>query len=135
MVPEKSNVLEAIALASAASARKLTMSFLASRGIRVTAPTLMRSAFKDATANLPITVTTTDETGAEFANVLYNDTALLKLDKRDKHGVGDTVGELRRSIANYTEALPQDERDSFFKFYPNSSNESSYRSRPESRSA
>lgn len=41
----KSNILEAIALAGAASAKKLDNEFLASRGIRVTQPEFMRSAF------------------------------------------------------------------------------------------
>ena len=41
----KSNILEAIALGSAAAADKLDNEFLASRGIRVTDPKLMRSAF------------------------------------------------------------------------------------------
>ncbi len=41
----KTNLLESIALASAASNYKLDNEFLASRGIRVTEPQLMRSAF------------------------------------------------------------------------------------------
>jgi predicted ATPase len=43
----KSNFLEALAFASAAAANKLDNEFLASRGIRVTAPEFMRSAFKE----------------------------------------------------------------------------------------
>ncbi|POP81264.1 chromosome segregation protein SMC [Pseudomonas syringae] len=42
----KSNVLEAIALAGAAQARKLDNEFLLSRGVRVTEPQWMRSAIK-----------------------------------------------------------------------------------------
>src|SRR6266478_7762903 len=41
----KSNILEAIALASAAAQRKLDNEFLISRGIRVTETRFMRSAF------------------------------------------------------------------------------------------
>lgn len=41
----KTNILEAIAMASAASQDKLDHEFLASRGIRVTAPNFMRSGF------------------------------------------------------------------------------------------
>jgi len=41
----KTNILEAIALSSAAAADKLDNEFLASRGIRVTEPQFMRSAF------------------------------------------------------------------------------------------
>ena len=43
----KSNVLEAIAFASAAARNKLDNEFLASRGIRVTEPRFMRSAFRE----------------------------------------------------------------------------------------
>lgn len=43
----KSNILEAIGMGSAASSFKLENEFLASRGIRVTEPQLMRSAFED----------------------------------------------------------------------------------------
>lgn len=42
----KTNLLEAIAMAAAASQKKLDHEFLASRGIRVTEPKLMRSGFK-----------------------------------------------------------------------------------------
>ncbi|MDD5214221.1 MAG: AAA family ATPase [Methylococcales bacterium] len=43
----KSNLLEAITFAAAAEANKLDNEFLTSRGIRVTEPTLMRSAFEN----------------------------------------------------------------------------------------
>lgn len=43
----KTNILEAIALASAAYSDKLDNEFLVSRGIRVTEPQLMRSAFDE----------------------------------------------------------------------------------------
>lgn len=42
----KSNILEAITLASAATQNKLDNEFLTSRGVRVTIPQLMRSAFE-----------------------------------------------------------------------------------------
>lgn len=50
----KSNVLEAVALASAAAADRLDHEFLAPRGIRVTAPELMRSGFDRGAATNPI---------------------------------------------------------------------------------
>ncbi|MFI3158138.1 MAG: AAA family ATPase [Methylococcaceae bacterium] len=53
----KSNVLEAIALVAAAAAGKLDNEFLASRGIRVTEPQLMRSAFSDESLQQPIKIT------------------------------------------------------------------------------
>lgn len=52
----KSNLLEAIALVAAAAADKLDNEFLASRGIRVTDPQLMRSAFNDESLQEPIKI-------------------------------------------------------------------------------
>ena len=45
----KSNILEAVAFGAAASADKLDFEFLGSRGIRVTNPEFMYSAFKNGT--------------------------------------------------------------------------------------
>jgi predicted ATPase len=50
----KSNILEAITLCSAAVARKLDNEFLTSRGIRVTDPIFMRSAFDAEQTTCPI---------------------------------------------------------------------------------
>jgi len=61
----KSNLLEAIALAAAADANKLDNEFLASRGIRVTEPKLMRSAFDNENLSAPIKI-----------NVTFNNTAI-----------------------------------------------------------
>ncbi|MBD0310433.1 MAG: AAA family ATPase, partial [Microcoleus sp. T1-bin1] len=52
----KSNILEAIALASAAADDKLDNEFLASRGIRVTEPQFMRSAFEKENLDKDITI-------------------------------------------------------------------------------
>ncbi len=52
----KSNILEAIALASAAAANKLDNEFLYPRGIRVTEPEFMRSAFDQENITKPIKV-------------------------------------------------------------------------------
>lgn len=63
----KSNILEAIAIGGAASANKLDSEFLSSRGIRVTEPTLMRSAFKKKnlreTINLKFSIEETNGNG------------------------------------------------------------------------
>ena len=53
----KTNILEAIAMASAASQDKLDNEFLASRGIRVTEPKFMRSAFDVKNVEEPILIT------------------------------------------------------------------------------
>lgn len=63
----KSNFLEALAFASAASADKLDSEFLTSRGIRVTAPEFMRSAFKDTPdEDISLDVLHDDGFGMEF---------------------------------------------------------------------
>lgn len=59
----KSNVLEAITFAAAAAADKLDNEFLGSRGIRVTDPQLMRSAFSNEYLQEPI------EIGIGFENL------------------------------------------------------------------
>jgi predicted ATPase len=69
----KTNILEAIALAGAARADKLDNEFLASRGIRVSGPELMRSAFKKGKANEPIKVSFKVTSGAKFDLELTND--------------------------------------------------------------
>ena len=71
----KSNILEAIALAGAANAEKLDNEFLASRGIRVTQPELMRPAFADFSNTSQITITVDD--GKDFPKTfeLMNDNA------------------------------------------------------------
>ena len=52
----KTNILEAIALSSAAASDKLDNEFLASRGIRVTEPQFMRSAFNSDNLNKEIKI-------------------------------------------------------------------------------
>ncbi|MEG5033030.1 AAA family ATPase [Microcoleus sp. AT3-D2] len=69
----KSNILEAIALASAAADDKLDNEFLASRGIRVTEPQFMRSAFeiKNLVKDIEIDIKGNDE--EKFSCILHND--------------------------------------------------------------
>ncbi|CAD5915365.1 SMC domain protein [Planktothrix tepida] len=65
----KTNILEAIALSSAAASDKLDHEFLASRGIRITEPQFMRSAFNSDDLNPEI------ETSFQFQNdkiITYN---------------------------------------------------------------
>ncbi|TRX00707.1 AAA family ATPase [Candidatus Methylobacter oryzae] len=59
----KSNLLEAIGLVAAAAADKLDNEFLVSRGIRVTEPQLMRSAFSEDNLQEPIKI------GVGFENI------------------------------------------------------------------
>jgi predicted ATPase len=64
----KSNILEAIALGSAAAADKLDNEFLAPRGIRVTEPKVMRSAFdKDSSKHIKINFKNIDNQNFDFS--------------------------------------------------------------------
>ena len=69
----KSNILEAIALAGAATGNKLDNEFLAPRGIRVTEPEFMRSAFEkeNTTKYIEINLKGIDKTLLNF--VLQNE--------------------------------------------------------------
>jgi|SRR6478672_1251377 len=69
----KSNILEAIALASAAADDKLDNEFLASRGIRVTEPQFMRSAFEKENLDKDIKIDLRWNDGQEFKFRLQND--------------------------------------------------------------
>ncbi|MEG4232752.1 AAA family ATPase [Microcoleus sp. Pol11C3] len=69
----KSNILEAIALASAAADDKLDNEFLASRGIRVTEPQLMRSAFERESLVKNIKIDIQEIDGKSFNCILDND--------------------------------------------------------------
>jgi predicted ATPase len=62
----KSNILEALAFAAAAAANKLDNEFLVSRGIRVTDPHFMRSAFTT-TSDAAVSIDVQDERGIRVA--------------------------------------------------------------------
>lgn len=68
----KSNILEAITLAGAAAGDKLDNEFLSSRGIRVTSPHLMRTAFEDVNLN-PINIEVTPSHGHSLVFELQAD--------------------------------------------------------------
>ncbi|HKP83776.1 MAG TPA: AAA family ATPase [Pyrinomonadaceae bacterium] len=65
----KSNILEAIALASAASQDKLDNEFLISRGIRVTETRFMRSAFRERPKVPKLVISFPDDKEPKFENV------------------------------------------------------------------
>ena len=70
----KSNILESLVLASAATQNKLDNEFLSSRGLRVTKPQLMRSAFeKNSISESIIFEFKSDETESPFKYKLSND--------------------------------------------------------------
>ena len=55
----KSNILEALVMASAASTGRLEREILIGRGMRMTSPTLMRSAFEEEENKKPIEIAVT----------------------------------------------------------------------------
>ena len=69
----KTNILESIALASAAAGNKLDNEFLSSRGIRVTEPQFMRSAFDCANINEEIYINLIGDDNLSFECNLQND--------------------------------------------------------------
>jgi len=69
----KSNILEAIALASAAANDKLDNEFLAARGIRVTEPRFMRSAFEKENLDKDISIELRKNDTEQFSCILQND--------------------------------------------------------------
>lgn len=69
----KSNILEAIALASAANADKLDSEFLMSRGIRLTSAPLMRSQFSDGNDNSPIEIEIGDDESNDTTFICRNE--------------------------------------------------------------
>jgi AAA15 family ATPase/GTPase len=69
----KSNILEAITLASAAAQNRLDNEFLTSRGVRVTAPKLMRSAFNHENLASPLKFGFTIDNEQKFEYELSND--------------------------------------------------------------
>jgi predicted ATPase len=68
----KSNILEAIAFAAAAAQNKLDNEFLASRGIRVTEPRFMRSAFLEEQAKQDVHLALATDVGPRFDCVLQS---------------------------------------------------------------
>jgi predicted ATPase len=69
----KTNILEAIALASAASSDKLDNEFLASRGIRVTEPRFMRAAFAEGEPKHELRICLKSEDKIPFDYVLQSE--------------------------------------------------------------
>jgi len=68
----KTNILEAVALVSAAAEGKLDNEFLINRGIRVSEPVFMRSAFEASSVRKPIEISISSG-GVRFESVLEND--------------------------------------------------------------
>jgi len=113
----KSNILEAIVLAGAASADKLDNEFLSSRGIRVTQPEFMRSAFLSKNANEPIIITAQDVRDTTVQYSINNDNAPYSNWTCGVHlrtrGGKDKIKNLSRLLKSYVDSLTLDELTSF----------------------
>lgn len=119
----KSNILEAIAFASAAAENKLDNEFLASRGIRVTEPRLMTGAFREGSlgSDIKIIVEPSDSKKLEFIlspqvtshyvkwidrNTAPSEEALKRLAKYHVESPDDWAA-ARREIEGILEQLPK----------------------------
>jgi AAA15 family ATPase/GTPase len=98
----KSNILEAIALASAAADDKLDNEFLASRGIRVTEPQFMRSAFEKENLVKDIKIELRGNQGQPFSCILENDNSPYS-----QWVSRSFLGDIETSIRNYAKIVIQ----------------------------
>lgn len=111
----KSNILEALTLAGAAQSAKLNNEFLVSRGVRITAPKMMRSAFNQADVNKPIKISVATTEGSEFGYKLNNDnkpystwTNSLSLNPR---GARSAIEGLVKALLSHADNLPSPEKE------------------------
>jgi len=106
----KSNILEAITLAAAAEANKLDNEFLSSRGIRVTDPHFMRSAFSDDSKTLPIKITVSD-IAENISNeyLLTNDNKAYSKWTLDKtiYDIGTNTAPISKNIPKVNETIEE----------------------------
>ncbi|MEG4336594.1 AAA family ATPase [Microcoleus sp. D3_18_C2] len=93
----KSNILEAIALASAAADDKLDNEFLASRGIRVTEPQFMRSAFEIENLVKDIKIELRGNEIQPFSCILQNDNSTYSKWVSENF-MGDIETSIRKAI-------------------------------------
>lgn len=102
----KSNVLEAIAMGSAAADNKLSNEFLSSRGIRVTEPRAMRSGFEEIELSKSINVSFVNELDTfdfelKNENKIFSDWEISNIDKVSKQL---TKSFLNKMIEKYFES-------------------------------
>jgi AAA15 family ATPase/GTPase len=105
----KSNILEAIALASAAADDKLDNEFLASRGIRVTEPQLMRSAFEIDNLIKDIKIELRGNEVQPFSCILQNDNSPYSQWVR-KNFLGDIETFLKTAVKSVVDKYGGEEK-------------------------
>lgn len=102
----KSNILESLALASAAGANKLDTEYLSARGVRLCTSRLTKSAFNSSTQKKPITIFVKtdlpdeDGRGREYEFILHHDdkaNTQWQLDLRSKVPLPTPMEDLMRS--------------------------------------
>ncbi len=105
----KTNILEAMALGSAAEAGNTEDEFLAARGIRVADPRIMRSAFKKESSEKVIAIGYT-LTGGDFESLRFiNNTNQpfaqweLSASQGNFHGVKEYKDEAKKPVFTYSE--------------------------------
>ncbi|MDX2305105.1 MAG: AAA family ATPase [Microscillaceae bacterium] len=106
----KSNLLEAVAMGAAAAANKLDNEFLASRGIRVIEPPLMRSAFEKENLERDVEISfLCDETPFNYVlkhnNISYS--GWEKSKRIDKFVLLAALSPIKSDIEAFTENLNQ----------------------------
>lgn len=105
----KSNILEALALGSAAAADKLDNEFLAPRGIRVTEPKLMRSAFdKDSSKHIKINFQNIDNHNFDFSfEIEGKDYPSYKIENRilEQQKIKAVIGQFNQDTLLVQESL------------------------------
>lgn len=115
----KSNILEAIALAGAASANKLDNEFLASRGIRVTQARQMRPAFEgfEGDESIVVRVGVGDSELVDF--MLHNDNAPYSQWQSEINSKSDAMGldstDLRKLMSGFVKSNPTATREDLLK--------------------
>ncbi len=110
----KSNILEAIALSSAAANDKLDNEFLVSRGIRVTDPRFMRAAFDKENVSQEIKISLSEYDDMFFDCLLQNDNNPYSKWTR-KGPIPFSRGGLEKFIAENPGEFENDSRQQFYK--------------------
>ena len=113
----KSNILEAIALGEAAHTHKLDYEFLTNRGIRVTEPQFMLSAFDDIENNKNIKLAFKDESNNSWMHLLHYDQEAKPAMWRDEVEENTEIffeklqGKLRIKIKDLLQLISEENED------------------------
>lgn len=118
----KSNILEVFALAGAAVARKLDNEFLSSRGIRVTEPEHMRSAFKTDASSQPVRISLTNTEDSNFSIELHNED--FPYQKWNYYVTENIYQNNQDGFINFSEVMPEQDLVPIISIFSNLNKES-----------